>query len=234
MNDKITNIKAVVFDADDTLWSNEPLFRDAEAHFYSTLSAYGTPEHLEEELYRTEMANIAELGYGTKAFIISMVETAIRVSGGKVSADIIGSIVAYGRRILSNPAVPLPGVEAALSAIRESRKFTMALLTKGDLLEQNGKIERSGLSHYFDVTDVVYEKTGTQYSDLCRRLGIVPAEMLMVGNSFKSDIDPVLRLGGKGVYIPVAETWKHEIIDEYQHPGLYRLSSISELPSLLV
>ena len=198
----LKDIKAVVFDADDTLWSNEPLFRAAERHFFETMSDYGTLEWLNAELYKTEVANMEELGYGAKAFIISMIETAVRISGGKVNADRISSLVESGRSILRNPATPLPGVEATLSMIKNSGKYEMALLTKGELLDQNHKIDRSGLRHFFDVVDVVDEKMPEVYAELCERLRIRPEQMLMVGNSFKSDIDPVIKIGGTGVYIP--------------------------------
>lgn len=227
------DIKAIIFDADDTLWSNEPLFRDAEDHFFRTMSDYGSREWLGAELYKTEMANMPELGYGAKAFIISMIETAIRVSGGKVNADMILSIERKGREILKNPAVPLPGVVETLSRIRESGRYRMAILTKGELLDQNNKIDRSGLRKYFDFVDVVNEKTPEVYSELCRRLQITPAQMLMVGNSFKSDIDPVLKIGGSGVYIPSEMTWQHEKIDEYEHPRLVRKEKFEDLASLL-
>lgn len=229
----LKDIKAVVFDADDTLWSNEPLFRAAERHFFETMSDYGTLEWLNAELYKTEVANMEELGYGAKAFIISMIETAVRISGGKVNADRISSLVESGRSILRNPATPLPGVEATLSMIKNSGKYEMALLTKGELLDQNHKIDRSGLRHFFDVVDVVDEKMPEVYAELCERLRIRPEQMLMVGNSFKSDIDPVIKIGGTGVYIPSDETWQHELIEEYEHPGLIRVSGFSELKEIL-
>ncbi len=227
------DIKAIIFDADDTLWSNEPLFREAENHFFCTMSDYGSRERLGAELYKTEMANMGELGYGAKAFIISMIETSIRVSGGKVNADMILSIEQKGREILRNPAVPLPGVVETLARIRESGRYQMAILTKGELLDQNNKIDRSGLRRFFDYVDVVNEKTPEVYSELCQRLHITPAQMLMVGNSFKSDIDPVLRIGGSGVYIPSEMTWQHEKIEEYEHPHLVRRERFEDIMSVL-
>lgn len=227
------DVKAVIFDADDTLWSNEPLFREAEDHFFRTMSDYGTREWLNAELYKTEMANMGELGYGAKAFIISMIETAVRVSCGKVNADMIISIEQKGREILKNPAIPLPGVVETLSRIRESGRYLMAILTKGELLDQNNKIDRSGLRKYFDYVDVVNEKVPEVYSELCRRLKVTPEQMLMMGNSFKSDIDPVLRIGGSGVYIPSEMTWQHEKIDEYEHQCLVRAERFSDLAGIL-
>lgn len=227
------DIKAIIFDADDTLWSNEPLFREAEDHFFRTMSDYGSRDWLNGELYRTEMSNMCELGYGAKAFIISMIETAIRVSAGKVNADMILSIEQKGREILKNPAVPLPGVVETLSRIRETGRYQMAILTKGELLDQNNKIDRSGLRKYFDYVDVVNEKTPDVYSELCLRLQIAPSQMLMVGNSFKSDIDPVLRIGGSGVYIPAEMTWQHEKTEEYEHQRLTRAEKFEDLVRIL-
>lgn len=174
-------IKAIVFDADDTLWSNEPLFRAAERNCFELLSQYGSREWLNDELYKTEMSNMAELGYGAKAFIISMIETAVRVSGGTVSADTILQIEQAGRAIMRNPAEPLPGVTEALTQIKKLDRYGMAVLTKGELLDQNNKMDRSGLRHFFEFVDVVNEKTAEVYSELCARMGIAPEEMLMVG-----------------------------------------------------
>ena len=226
-------IKAVVFDADDTLWSNEPLFRAAEQECFDVLAGYGTPEWLNAELYKTELANMAELGYGAKAFILSMLETAVRVSGGKVDSGRLMKIEQAGRRILRNPATPLDGVEETLARMRQSGRYRMAILTKGELLDQNNKIDRSGLRKYFDFVDIVIEKTPEVYGELCGRLGVAPQEMLMVGNSFKSDIDPVLKIGGKGVYIPSEMTWQHEKIEEYEHEGLVRAGKFCELVGIL-
>ena len=226
-------VKAIICDADDTLWSNEPLFRNAEQHCFTILKDYGTREWLCEELFRTEMDNMDELGYGAKAFTVSMIETAVRISGGKVGADRILQLIQAGREILRNPATPLDGVEDTLSRLRASGRYRMAILTKGDLLDQNHKIDRSGLRKYFDCVDIVCEKTPDVYSELCSRLGISAGEMLMVGNSFKSDIDPVLKIGGTGVYIPSEMTWQHEVVEEYEHPGLFRAKKFTELLDIL-
>ena len=158
MKTDYTYIKAVVFDADDTLWSNESLFRAAEQEFYDTLADFGERDWLASELFRTEMSNMAELGYGAKAFIISMVETAVRISGGKVDAARIQKLVDAGRMIMRNPSTPLPGVVETLTKLRESGRYKIVLLTKGELLGQELKIDRSGLRPYFDLVDIVSEK----------------------------------------------------------------------------
>ena len=172
-------IRVLAFDADDTLWENEPLFREAEAAWAGVLRDYGTLESLSAALYAVESSNMAELGYGTKAFIISLLETAIQVSGGNLTAAQTSEIIRIGRRILQNPAVPLPGVEETLSTLHG--RFRMVLLTKGDALEQRHKVERSGLARYFDLVDIVPQKTVREYFELCRRLDIGPDELLMVG-----------------------------------------------------
>lgn len=227
------NIKAVIFDADDTLWLNEPLFRGAEQECFAVLSEYGSAQWLNEELYKTEMENMEELGYGAKAFIMSMLETAYRVSDGKIDASRLMKLVEAGRHILRNPATPLDGVRETLTRIKASGRYSMSILTKGELLDQNHKIDRSGLRGFFDFIDVVNEKTPEVYSELCNRLDIKPEEMLMVGNSFRSDIDPVLKIGGKGVYIPSSMTWQHEKAEEYEHPGLIRAEKFPELLDIL-
>lgn len=234
MNTEYKAIKAIVFDADDTLWSNEPLFRAAEQECYDILAEFGEHSCLADELFKTEMSNMEELGYGAKAFILSMMETAYRVSKGKIQAMQIMKIEEAGRKILRNPATPLPGVKDTLERLRISGRYKLALLTKGELLDQENKLKRSGLKNYFDIVDIVSEKRPEVYTDLCKRLDINTEEMLMVGNSFKSDIDPVLKIGGHGIYIPADMTWQHEIIEEYEHSKLLRANNISEVAENLL
>lgn len=226
-------IKAVVFDADDTLWSNEPFFRSAEKACYDCLAEYASEEHTSEVLYKTEMDNLAELGYGAKSFIISMIETAVKVSGGKVRPEQILQIEQEGRKILRNPATPYPGVVETLEKLDRSGRYRLAVLTKGELLDQHNKMDRSGLRRFFSKVEVVNEKTEDVYRELCGSLSVDVEEMVMVGNSFKSDIDPVLKIGGSGIYIPSVMTWQHEIITEYEHPRLYRASRFSDVGELL-
>lgn len=228
-----TKIKAIIFDADDTLWRNEILFRTAEHTCSAVLAAYGSQEYIEGELLKTELANMTELGFGAKAFTISMVETAIKVSGGAVTASEIEKIVAAGRTLLRNPATPYPGVVETLSALKASGKYRLAVLTKGELNDQNNKLDRSGLRKYFERVDVVADKTPAAYSALLKDMGLAPDEALMVGNSFKSDIDPMLRIGGNAAYIPAEDTWQYEKIEEYDHASLHCAKSITEIIGLL-
>lgn len=228
------HIKTVAFDADDTLWDNESLFREAEDTFCGILSDYGDRDFISKELFATEMKNMPILGFGAKAFTISLVETAVRVSGGKISAEMIGQILEKGKSLLMNPAWPLPGVVDMLEALRGSGKYKLVLITKGDLLDQKNKLDRSGLGKYFCHVEIVADKTMDGYSRLMDCLGVRPQEFLMVGNSFKSDISPVLDLGGYGVYIPFKVVWQHEVIEEFDHPHLFRAGSISELAGILL
>ncbi len=227
-------IKVLAFDADDTLWENEPLFRAAEARWAEILKDYGTVESLSAELYAVESENMEELGYGSKAFTLSLMETAINVSGGTVTGAQMEGILAAGRSILRNPAIPMEGVEETLEAIRACGRWKMIILTKGDLLEQGNKVMRSGLAKYFDMVEIVSNKCDSEYRSLCSRLGITPEEFLMVGNSFKSDIAPVLNLGGCGIHIPYHITWEHEQMEEFDHHNLIKISRFCELKNILL
>ena len=230
----VKEIKAVAFDADDTLWLNEPLFREAERMVADSLSSFGGFEYISDELYKVESRNMEDYGFGAKAYILSMVENALNVSGGNLTGDQIRLILDSGRMILHNPATPLPGVEETLRKLSEDGRYTLAMLTKGDLLDQEKKIARSGLGKYFSHIEIVSNKSRKEYLDLCDRLGIGPEALMMVGNSFKSDIEPVLQLGGWGVHIPAEMLWKLEHTEEYDHPRLFRAGTFSELEGILL
>lgn len=227
------NVKVIAFDADDTLWENEPLFREGERKWAEELHEFGTLESLSAELYATEAANMAELGYGAKPYLISLLETSVRLAGDRLTGSMVGRILETGRDIIRNPATPLPGVREALEEIRATGHYRMVLLTKGDLLDQEHKIGRSGLGGLFDRIVITSNKSLETYSQLCREEGILPEALLMVGNSFKSDIAPVLELGGWGVHIPFRILWEHEKTEEYEHPKLLRLERMAELPDRL-
>ncbi len=230
----LDQIKVVAFDADDTLWENEKRFRKAEKLVAERLSEYGDFDYISSELYKTECANMEDYGFGAKAYILSMVETAVNISKGKVDAGTVKFIIDSGREILHNPAKPFPGVVETLRKLSDSGAYSLVLLTKGELLDQEHKIARSGLAGFFSHIEILSNKSGREYSSLCAKLGIEPGQFMMVGNSFKSDIDPVLRLGGWGVHIPFEVLWKLEHVDEYDHPRLFRLSSIDQLPGVLL
>ena len=227
-------IKVIVFDADDTLWDNQSYFDRAEDVFTEELKEYGTAEELSAILFKTESANMPVLGYGAKAVCISMMETALAVSGGNVPGENLSRILSAAKSLLSLPATPLPGVDATLKALKNSGLYRLIVMTKGDMLDQENKLRRSGLNEYFDRTIVVSNKGTKEYLDLCRSEGIAPAEMVMVGNSFKSDIQPVIEIGGRGIYIPFHTIWQHELTQEFDHQDIVRLESFDGiLPVLL-
>jgi putative hydrolase of the HAD superfamily len=174
-----------------------------------------------------------DLGYGVKAFIISLLETALQVSGGEVSGSQVGEIIKAGRLLLHNPAVPLPGVRDTLEKLSAAGKYRLVLFTKGDLLDQGHKIDRSGLRSLFDDTVIVSNKQESDYQDLCKRLGIRPDELLSIGNSFRSDIAPLVKIGGWGIHVPYEVTWEHEKMEEFESPRILRVSSFREIPLYL-
>lgn len=223
----MNDIHVIAFDADDTLWENEPLFRAVERRWAEILSDYGSLEELSARLFEVEKANMEDLGYGAKAFTLSLIETAIEVTGGKLTAAQTAGILAAGRTILHNPAHPLPGVAETLSALKD--RYRLVLLTKGDLLDQEHKVERSGLEPYFERIVVVSDKSERAYRQLLKELQVSPDAFLMVGNSFKSDIQPVLELGGWGAYIPFHTTWELEKTEEFAHDRLLKLENFGEL-----
>ncbi|MBR4801777.1 MAG: HAD hydrolase-like protein [Bacteroidales bacterium] len=224
-------VRLLAFDADDTLWDNQSHFDKAVEDYCSLLSCYGSMDQMYRELYSTECGNMDSLGYGTKAFIISLVENLIRVSGGKASNQMILDAVNIGRRILNNPATPLEGVKETLQALKG--KYRMVIFTKGDPLEQEAKIARSGLGEFFEDVEIVGNKTPMEYKRLCCHNGVKAEEFAMIGNSFKSDIAPVLEMGGNAILIPYGLLWEHERVEEYDHPNLIRLKHFSELTTVL-
>ena len=205
------NLKVIAFDADDTLWVNEPYFRQTEEQFYSLLSGYSSQHSLERELLKTEIENLPLYGYGIKGFMLSMIETALRVSNNTIGVDVVTQIMELGRQMLNQPIELLDGVEEVLLALKD--KYRLVVATKGDLLDQERKLRKSGLSHYFHHIEVMSEKDDANYLKLIKHLDIKPEELMMVGNSLKSDILPVLNVGSYGVHVPYHITWAHEHID---------------------
>lgn len=223
------HIKVIAFDADDTLWSNEPFFQEVEKQYVNLLASYGTPEEVSAELFQTEMNNLKCLGYGAKAFTISMVETALRISRKSIPVTDIQKIINLGKALLEIPAEPLTGVRETLEALKEHKDYKLVVATKGDLLDQENKLERSGLSSYFDHIEVMSDKTEKEYLQLLNILQVTPEEFVMVGNSLKSDIQPVLSIGGYGIHIPFEVMWKHEIVDTFAHDHLRQIKQFNEI-----
>lgn len=223
------NIKVIAFDADDTLWSNEPFFQEVERKYTELLSDYGSAKEISAELFKTEMGNLECLGYGAKAFTISMIETALRISAQKVPAEKIQEIILLGKSLLEMPIELLPGVEDTLKALKAQGGYRLVVATKGDLLDQERKLKRSGLTPYFDHIEIMSDKTEKEYSRLLQVLQVAPEEFLMIGNSLKSDIQPVLAIGGYGVHIPFEVMWQHEVVETFAHSRLEQMKSTAEL-----
>ena len=231
--DRFKDIRAIAFDADDTLWALQNYFEDVEHEYCELLAEYGKEKDISAALFETESKNMADLGYGCKAFTISLVENAVKVSHGKVEANVIAQIVDLGKSLLHLDAKPLEGVEKTLACFREMKKYKLAVFTKGELMDQENKLWRSGLQRYFDVVTIVSDKTPKAYHRLCRELDVTPDELVMVGNSFKSDIAPALKIRASAVHIPFHTTWAHEKIEEFEHPKLRRISRFEELLDIL-
>ena len=226
------HIQVIGFDADDTLWHNEPLYTMTEAKFMSLLAPRHPRAEIEAQLYQTEIRNLGHFGYGIKGFTLSMIETAIELSGGDVTGREIQQIIDYAREMLGAPVELLPGVAATVEAL--ARMHTLMLITKGDLFDQESKVARSGLAEHFAHVEVVSEKDKPTYAAVLRRRGIDPAAFLMVGNSLRSDIIPVVELGGSAVHIPYATTWVHETQHAPLDPARYHaLERIALLPALV-
>ncbi|MBK7633406.1 MAG: HAD family hydrolase [Saprospiraceae bacterium] len=224
----LKNVKVIGFDADDTLWSNEPYFREGEEKFCDLMETYMPRHSAHRELFATEIANLSIYGYGIKAFVISMIETAIKIAGNTLPVDVISRIVEIGRTQLNQPVILLEGVEEVLLALKD--KFRLVVVTKGDLLDQESKLEKSGLSPYFHHIEIVSEKRISDYQKLIRHLDIQPNEFLMIGNSLKSDVLPVLELGGLGVHVPFHTTWEHEKVDVIiTNPGFRQVEHVNEI-----
>jgi len=209
---KIDGIKVIAFDADDTLWVNEPFFREAEKEFANMLAEYAQEDEVYRVLYKVEMANMPIYGYGIKGFMLSLIETANVVSGYRVTPQNITAILDLGKEMLNKPVDLLDGVEQVLK--RLSGQYRLIVATKGDLLDQERKLNKSGLLQYFHHIEVMSDKNPQSYTALLKHLDIEPHELLMIGNSLKSDILPVLEIGAWGIHVPFHTTWHHEEVEQ--------------------
>jgi len=227
------DIKVIGFDADDTLWVNETYFREAEEEFCNLMAEYETPNKTDQELFKMEMKNLPLYGYGVKAFALSMVEMALEISNHNVSQKTIHDILNIGKNMLEKPVELLDGVEEVLKHL--SKKYRLILATKGDLLDQERKLEKSGLTEYFHHIEVMSDKQDMNYSKLLNHLDIKPSEFLMIGNSLKSDILPLVHLKAHAIHVPFHTTWAHEQVTEKETNGkTYKtISTLRELKNLL-
>ncbi len=228
-----SDFKIIAFDADDTLWINETFFRKTEEKFCRLLTNFSTPEETMKELFATEIRNLADYGYGTKGFVLSMIETALAISGNRVSQSTLEEIIDLGKTQINQPVELLDGVIEILDFLQE-KGYKLIIATKGDLLDQERKLRKSGLEKYFHHVEVMSNKEKTDYQKLIQHLDILPEEFLMIGNSYKSDIEPVIELGAYGIHIPFHITWEHEKATEQKNqPNWIKLSSIVEVKNLL-
>lgn len=222
-------IEVVGLDADDTLWHNETLYSQAKDQFQELLSPYSHPEQARQRLDETEEWNVRHYGYGIKSFALSMVESAIEISNGQIEASRLSRILDIVKEMLSAEVKPLGAVEPTLAVL--AQQFSLMLITKGDFFEQQRKIERSGLAKYFRYIEIVVDKTPATYRGVLAKYQLDPHRFLMVGNSLRSDILPVLEIGSQAVYIPYASTWAHENIDQAV-PTTHRYMEIEHLGQL--
>ncbi|MBP9952541.1 MAG: HAD family hydrolase [Cypionkella sp.] len=225
-------ITLIGFDADDTLWQNETFFQLTQARFAGLLADHAEADHLQERLLAAERRNLGHYGFGVKAFTLSMIETAIEVTGGQVPARVISELIAAGREMLAHPIDLLPGARMTVETLAHTHHIV--LITKGDLLDQERKLAQSGLGDLFHGVEIVSHKTPQSYRAIFARHRADPGAALMVGNSLRSDVLPVIELGGWGVHIPHSMTWALEHADEpLNHPRFRSLPDISLLPDLV-
>ena len=227
-------LKLIGFDGDDTLWRSEDYFRQANADFAAIISRYVDLADVHERMLATERRNLALFGYGAKGMALSMVETAIAMTDARISAADIHALVELGKRVLQHPVELLPGIRAAVEAVAEH--YPLVLITKGDLFHQERKVAQSGLADLFRRIEIVSEKDPATYQRVLGEFALQPAQFAMVGNSLRSDIEPVVRLGGWGVHLPYRVTWAHE----QEHglvagdPHMLRVDAVEAIPAAVL
>ncbi len=225
MNNHITTI---AFDADDTLWINEPYFQEAEKEFCMLLEDYLPQHSVSQELFKTEMQNLHLYGYGVKGFMLCMIETIGRVSNNTASLELVNKAIQLGQDLLQKPIELLDGVTETLESLKG--KYRLVVATKGDLLDQERKLKNSGLQDYFHHIEIMSDKKENDYKKLLKHLDCQPENFLMLGNSIKSDILPVLEIGGSTAHIPYHVTWTHEQHEvNLEHPNFMELKRVDEI-----
>lgn len=229
----MTKIEVVAFDGDDTLWHNETIFSMTQERFEALLEPYVETALLHERMLDTERRNVEIFGYGIKGFTLSMIETAIEVTDGRVSTGELRTLLDFGKEMLAHPVELLDGARAAIEAT--SARARVVLITKGDLFDQESKLARSGLGELFDAIEIVSEKDEARYRRVLARQDVEPAQFVMVGNSVRSDVLPVARIGGHAVHVPYHVTWALEEADPSDIPvsSWTRIDHLDELPAVL-
>lgn len=226
-------LTTICFDADDTLWHNERFFRLTEARFLELLKDYAEADHLANRLLDAERRNIERYGYGVKGFTLSMIETALQVTDNRVSGDVIAELIDAGKEMLAHPIELLPGASETVTALADD--FQLLLITKGDLIDQERKLAQSGLGELFDGVEIVSEKSAVIYREIFSGRGVPPNAAMMVGNSLKSDVNPVLEVGGWGVFVPFSNTWALEAAPSPKgHPKYREVESLEDVSDLVL
>ncbi|ATL48489.1 HAD family hydrolase [Chitinophaga caeni] len=227
------NIKVIAFDADDTLWDNEIYFREAEHEFATLLEPYTHNRNIVEALFKTELQNLPIYGYGIKGFTLSMIETATELTHGDLPPALTKQILELGKSMLNRPVTVLEGVESVLQQLRQ-QDYKLMVATKGDLLDQQRKVQQSQLKSYFHHVEVMSDKKEDNYQLILHQHTIAAGEFLMIGNSLKSDVLPVLNIGGHAAHIPYSITWMHEHVDQLPvNPNFRSLKHISEVMDIM-
>lgn len=227
-----TTIETIALDADDTLWVNEPFFKETEKQFCQLLDKYGSQDEIGQLLLEVEKEHLPTFGYGVKAFTLSMIETATRISNHQVSSRDIQEIIKLGAQQVHQPVHLLSNVELVVDYLKS--RYQLLCITKGNLLEQELKVEKSGIKHHFESVHIVSEKNTIQYAHILETKQVDPTKFVMVGNSMKSDILPVLEIGGHAIHIPYHTTWALELVDEeVDHPKFKTCSEIKDLLNIL-
>ncbi|MBF9059701.1 HAD hydrolase-like protein [Rhodobacterales bacterium HKCCSP123] len=228
----VSRLTTIGFDADDTLWQNEAFFRLTQARFAELLADHAEAGHLHARLLEAERRNLGHYGFGIKGFMLSMIETAIEVTGGRVPATVIGEILSAGQEMLSHPIELLPHAGEVVERLAGTHR--LVLITKGDLLDQERKLAQSGLGDMFDAVEIVSQKTRTTYEGAFTRHGDGPERAMMVGNSMKSDVRPALEAGAWGVFVPHGLTWELEHADAPEgHARFHEIADLGALPDLI-
>lgn len=227
------DFKIIGFDADDTLWVNEPYYQEIEKIFCELFSDFQTEKTISKELFKTEIQNLDLYGYGAKGFILSMIETALCLSDNKIEKTVIDKIISLGKDLINKPVVLLDGVQEVLERLTKAG-YKLIVATKGDLLDQERKLKKSNIEKYFHHVEIMSNKKELNYQKLLSHLNIASKDFLMIGNSLKSDIIPVLNIGGYGIHIPYHTTWTHETIEKMDSlNNFWEIEQISAIQKIL-
>lgn len=225
-------LTTICFDADDTLWHNERFFRLTEARFIELLAEHAETDDLADRLLDAERRNIERYGYGIKGFMLSMIETALQVTGNRVPGHVIAELISAGKDMLGHPIELLPGAKEAIAAL--APEYRLLLITKGDLIDQERKLAQSGLGEAFDGVEIVSEKSEQVYREILSGRGIRPDTAMMIGNSLKSDVNPMVAAGGWGVHCPFGDTWSLEAAPApIGHPRFRVVPDLGAVPGLV-